>query len=135
MAGEDPEITDVQPGQTIAVRVKDGRITRIYLDRLDERSGTIRGEVEEIDLERRLFIAIAVEGEPERYPVDPQALIISKGRDTQIAPVDRQFGSKTVGQRAMAIAAGPMMNFILAFVLFAAFIQMNGVEQANPSIC
>ena len=28
-------------------------------------------------------------------------VMIAKGRETQIAPIDRQFGSKTVGQRAM----------------------------------
>ncbi|CDN44351.1 MULTISPECIES: RIP metalloprotease RseP [unclassified Paenibacillus] len=132
MAGEDPEISEVQPGQTVAVRVKDGRVTRIYLDRLDERSGVIRGEVEQIDLERNLFIQLHVEGEAERYDVHPQALMIAKSRETQIAPIDRQFGSKTVGQRALAIAAGPFMNFILAFVLFAVYIQMAGVVQDNP---
>ena len=46
MAGEDPEIVEVQPGQTIAVRVKDNQVTRIYLDRLDDRSNVVRGEVE-----------------------------------------------------------------------------------------
>src|SRR6185437_8706012 len=49
MAGEDPELVEVQPGQTIAVRVKDGKVTRIYLDRLDDRSNVVRGEVETID--------------------------------------------------------------------------------------
>lgn len=132
MAGEDPEIVDVQPGQTIAVRVKDNLITRLYLDRLDERSSVIRGEVVAIDLERKLSVTLDVEGENETYSVHPQALMISKGKDTQIAPVDRQFGSKTVPQRALAIFAGPMMNFVLAFVLFAAYIQMAGIPVDNP---
>lgn len=61
MAGEDPEIVDVQAGQTIAVRVKQGKITKIYLDRLDERSNVIRGEVTGIDLERQLYISLDVE--------------------------------------------------------------------------
>ncbi|QJC52250.1 RIP metalloprotease RseP [Paenibacillus albicereus] len=132
MAGEDPELVEIQEGQTIAIRVKNGKTTRLYLDKLDERSGVIRGEVEAIDLERGLFVQLLVEGESERYEVHPQALMIAKGRETQIAPVDRQFGSKTVGQRALAIAAGPFMNFILAIVLFAAYIQMAGVPVDNP---
>ncbi|KRE39876.1 RIP metalloprotease RseP [Paenibacillus sp. Soil522] len=132
MAGEDPEIIDVQPGQTIAVRVKDNRITRLYLDRLDERSGVIRGEVVAIDLERKLAVTLDVEGENESFAVHPAALMITKGKETQIAPLDRQFGSKTVAQRALAIFAGPMMNFILAFVLFAAYIQMAGIPVGTP---
>ncbi|OXM16021.1 RIP metalloprotease RseP [Paenibacillus herberti] len=132
MAGEDPELVEVQPGQTVAVRVKNGKVTRVYLDKLDERSGVIRGEVETIDLERKLFVQLLVEGESERYEMHPQALLIAKGRDTQIAPLDRQFASKTVGQRALAIAAGPFMNFILAIVLFAVYIQMTGVVVDNP---
>jgi len=129
MAGEDPEIVDVSVGQTIAVRIKDDVITRIYLDRLDERSNVVRGEVLQIDLERNLSIALEVEGERESYSVHPQAFMISKGTETQIAPIDRQFGGKTVGQRALAIFAGPAMNFVLAFVLFAAYVQMAGIAQ------
>ena len=62
----------------------------------------------------------------------PQAVMIGKGRETQIAPIDRQFGSKTVGQRAIAIFAGPVMNFILAFVLFGVYFQMAGVPMEKP---
>ncbi|WP_138751554.1 RIP metalloprotease RseP [Paenibacillus sinopodophylli] len=132
MAGEDPEIVDVQPGQTVAVRVKDDKVTRIYLDRLDERSGVIRGEIVTIDLEHQLSVTLDVEGDNETFKVHPAALMITKGKETQIAPIDRQFGSKTVPQRALAIFAGPMMNFILAFVLFATYIQMAGVPVDNP---
>lgn len=132
MAGEDPEIVEVAVGQTVAVRVKDGKVTRIYLDRLDERSNVIRGEVTGIDLEDRLYISLDIEGDMERFDVHPQALMISKGNETQIAPRDRQFASKTVGQRALAIFAGPAMNFVLAFVLFCAYIQMAGIATAEP---
>ncbi|WP_219836697.1 RIP metalloprotease RseP [Paenibacillus sp. R14(2021)] len=132
MAGEDPELVEVQTGQTVAVRVKDGVVTRIYLDRLDERSNVVRGEVETIDIERKLKLALNADGVIESFDIHPQALMISKGKETQIAPLDRQFGSKTVGQRALAIVAGPVMNFILAFALFAAYFQMAGVPMENP---
>ncbi|MFC4775357.1 RIP metalloprotease RseP [Paenibacillus sp. GCM10023252] len=131
MAGEDPEIVEIQTGQTIAVRVKDGQVTRLYLDRLDERSNVIRGEVVAVDLEKDLFVRMEVEGEVEQFPVHPAAIMITKGRETQIAPLDRQFGRKTVGQRALAIFAGPLMNFILAFLLFALYIQMAGIPKED----
>ncbi|MBH5316604.1 RIP metalloprotease RseP [Paenibacillus sp. GSMTC-2017] len=132
MAGEDPEIVEVQPGQTVAIRVKDNLVTRLYLDRLDERTGTIRGEVDSVDLEHKLSISLNVEGEVENYSVHPQALVIARGKETQIAPIDRHFGSKPIRKRAMAIFAGPMMNFILAFVLFGVYAQMVGVPLENP---
>jgi regulator of sigma E protease len=132
MAGEDPELVEVQPGQTVAVRLEDNRVTRIYLDRLEERNNVIRGEVTAVDLEKQLWLSIDVEGDAERYDIHPKALIVARGKETQIAPVDRQFGSKTVGQRALAIFAGPFMNFVLAFVLFIAYIQMSGVPMEKP---
>lgn len=127
MAGEDPEIIHIQPGQTIAVELDQGRVTRIYLDQLDRRSNAIRGVVERIDLERELFVKLDVEGEARTFAVHPQAHMIAKEKETQIAPWDRQFGSKTVGQRALSIFAGPLMNFILAFLLFIAVMFLAGM--------
>jgi regulator of sigma E protease len=132
MAGEDPEIVEVQKGQMVAIRTDGGSVTRLYLDRLEERSGVIRGEVTAVDLDRKLELTLDVEGETEHYTVHPQALIIARGKETQIAPYDRQFGSKSVRARALAIFAGPFMNFVLAFVLFAAYIQMAGVTIDPP---
>lgn len=133
MAGEDPEIVQIQQGQTIAVQLKQEQVTHFFLDRLDERSNIVRGEVEQIDLEKQLFVQLDVEGDRVSYPIHPQAMMVSKGRETQIAPIDRQFGSKTVGQRALAIFAGPLMNFLLAFVLFGLVVTMSGVTVDNPT--
>jgi len=127
MAGEDPETTEIQPGQTIAVRLKDNLVTRIYIDRLDERSDVLRGEVRSLDLEDELHIRLDADGDLQHLKVHPQALIVGRGQEIQIAPRDRQFAAKPVGKRAMAIFAGPLMNFALAFVLFGFTIQLTGV--------
>ncbi|NUU76317.1 RIP metalloprotease RseP [Paenibacillus xylanilyticus] len=132
MAGEDPELVEIQEGQTIAVRPVDDQVKMIYLDQLDNRKNVIRGEVISIDMENTLKLQLDVDGEVQQYRIHPQAMLVSRGKQTQIAPKDRQFGSKTVGQRAMAIFAGPLMNFILAFVLFAVYAQMAGVPVENP---
>jgi len=134
MAGEDPEIIEIGAGQTIAVRLgQDNRVKNIYLDSLDTRRNVIRGEAQYTDLENDLQIRLDVDGEVTTYAVHPQAMLIRGGQQTQIAPKDRQFGSKTVGQRAIAIFAGPLMNFILAFVLFAVHLQMVGIPLENPT--
>ncbi|CAH1193521.1 Regulator of sigma-W protease RasP [Paenibacillus auburnensis] len=135
MAGEDPEIIEIGQGQMIAVRLgQDNKVKNIYLDSLDTRRNVIRGEAQYTDLENELTIRLDVDGEVTTYDVHPQAMMIKGGQQTQIAPKDRQFGSKTVGQRALAIVAGPVMNFILAFVLFAIHLQMAGIPVENPTI-
>lgn len=133
MAGEDPELIEIQPGQTIAIKAADGLVKSIYLDQLDNRKNVVRGEILTIDLERRLMIEMDVDGEKQQFPVHPQAMLIARGQETQIAPKDRQFNSKTVGQRALAIFAGPFMNFLLAFVLFAIHAMIAGVPAENPT--
>lgn len=133
MAGEDPELVEIHPGQTVAVRVKDGEVKKIYLDQLDNRKNVIRGEVEFIDLTDSLKIRLNVDGEIQQYPIHPQTMLVAKSQETQIAPRDRQFASKTVGQRAMSIFAGPLMNFILAFILFGVHLQMVSIPVENPT--
>lgn len=138
MAGEDPEIVNIQPGQTIAVKLQHNQVTHIYLDQLDQRSDVILGSVEKIDLEKELFVRLDAGG-VESFQIHPEALMITKGKETQIAPWNRQFGSKTVGQRALSIFAGPFMNFILAFVLFVTVMFLAGmptnvkIEKVEPN--
>ncbi|KRE83153.1 RIP metalloprotease RseP [Paenibacillus sp. Soil766] len=128
MAGEDPELVQVNPGQTVAIKLnKQNEVTFLYLDQLDRRSNVIMGVVEQIDIERALRVSLDVDGEKVTYPIDPQAMMVTKGTETQIAPYDRQFGSKSVGKRAIAIVMGPVMNFILAIVLFFIVVIMSGV--------
>lgn len=127
MAGEDPEIIQVNAGQTIGVSLAGGTVDKLYLDLLDTRRNAIIGEVERIDLERDLTVSLLVGDEKTVYPVARDALLIARGKETQIAPWDRQFAGKPVRKRAMAILAGPVMNFVLAYVLFFAFMLMNGI--------
>jgi regulator of sigma E protease len=127
MAGEDPEVIQLQPGQTVALKLDRDQVTHIYTDQLELRAGAIVGTVEQADLERGLFIRLSVDGESTRLAVHPQAMMVSKGREVQIAPWDRQFGSKTVGQRALSIVMGPVMNFLLAVVLFVLVVVISGV--------
>ncbi|MCI3918987.1 RIP metalloprotease RseP [Paenibacillus sp. TRM 82003] len=142
MAGEDPETVHIQPGQTIAVETQGDTVKRIFLDRIDERMNAVRGEVKSIDMERRLQLTLDVDGEEERYKIDPAAKTVARNQETQIAPWDRQFGGKPVSKRALAIFAGPMMNIILAAALFVAYafaygvptnIGVEGVTEGQPA--
>src|SRR5690606_24314393 len=129
MAGEDPELVQVNPGQTVAVRLHDDTVTHIYLDRLEQYQHLIQGEVVRLDIENDLYIELELDGQKTRYDIDPKALMIARGQETQIAPLDRQFASKSVGKRALAIFGGPLMNFVLAIVLFGLYVVMVGIPK------
>lgn len=134
MAGEDPELDPIQPGQTIAVRLSDeGVVKKIYLDQLDNRRNVVIGEIEWIDIEERMQIRLNVDGETQHLEVDRKADIVTRGQELQVAPKDRQFRSKSVGKRALAIFAGPLMNFVLAFVLFLIYVQVAGVPDEKAT--
>lgn len=133
MAGEDPEIIALEPGQKIAVQVANDQVTHIFGTTIPERASLVHGTVVSADLERQLTMTLATSDDVQQtWAVHPQAEFVDGTKTTQIAPLNRQFGGKSVGARAMAIFAGPLMNFVLAFVLIVAYIQMAGIPMKNP---
>ncbi|MDI2589226.1 RIP metalloprotease RseP [Psychrobacillus sp. NEAU-3TGS] len=136
MAGEDLDSVELQPGYRLGIRVNDdNEIDQIVLNQNKQFPDMLFLEVEKSDLMKEMFI----EGYDEeerlvRYKVARNAVINENGKETFIAPYDRQFGSKTVGQRSMAIFAGPLFNFILAFFIFLLLGLFQGVPTYEPVI-
>ncbi|WP_227935842.1 RIP metalloprotease RseP [Alkalihalobacillus deserti] len=129
MAGEDPEMVDIKPGFEIGLVFNQKRkVSKIIVNNKSKHPDAFVVQVEKIDLEHNLIIeAYNDEGERIQYQVDEQAKLVQDELETQIAPWNRQFGSKTVGQRALAIFAGPLMNFVLAVVILIAFALFQGM--------
>ena len=136
VAGEDPEIIELKPGHHIGVEFNDaGKVQNIIVNNKSKHPNARVIEVEHVDLDHELRIdGYDLDDHQEllSFEVDPKAFFIMDERETQIAPYDRQFASKSVGQRAMQLFAGPMMNFILALVIFLILGVIQGVpaEQA-----
>ncbi len=136
VAGDDPEIIEIKPGHHIGLEFNDqGKVNKIIVNNKDKYPNARVVEVERVDLDHELIIEgyeIGLEEDKLRFEVDEKAFFIMDEQKTQIAPYDRQFASKTVGQRAMQLFAGPMMNFILAIFIFIilGFIQGVPVDQA-----
>ncbi|WP_144509223.1 RIP metalloprotease RseP [Bacillus sp. FJAT-22090] len=136
MAGEDLDSVELQPGYRLGIRVNDdNEIDQIVLNQNKQFPDMLFLEVEKSDLMKDLFI----EGYDEeerlvRYKVARNAIINENGNETFIAPFDRQFGSKTVGQRSMAIFAGPLFNFILSFFIFLMLGLLQGIPTYEPVI-
>lgn len=135
MAGEDPETVELKPGYRVGLTLNDGLVDKIILNNKDKYPNARIVEVEIADLDHKLVISGYAEDNPEElstFKLSPTALIIEDGVETQIAPYNRQFGSKTLRQRTMAIFAGPMMNFILAFFVFLIIALFQGVPANDP---
>lgn len=136
VAGDDPEIIEIKPGHHIGLEFNEsGKVDKIIVNNKDKHPNARVIEVERVDLDHDLAIEgyeIGLEEEKIAFEVDEKAFFIMDEQKTQIAPYNRQFASKTVGQRAMQLFAGPLMNFILAIGIFIilGFIQGVPVDQA-----
>jgi regulator of sigma E protease len=138
MAGDDPDPVNIKPGYEIGLTFNDaGKVKEIIVNNKSKHPEAKVVSVESIDMERELYIE-AVEDEEEsglkRYDIDRTCDLIVDEKREQIAPWDRQFGSKRPWKKAVAIFAGPFMNFVLAFVLFVIYALANGLPQDTPAI-
>ncbi|MBM4763932.1 RIP metalloprotease RseP [Bacillus sp. B15-48] len=136
MAGEDPEMVELKPGYRVGLLFDENdKVNKIILNHKDKYPDALIIEVEAADIEHRLFIKGYVDGDEEvlkNFSISPKAVMVENGVETQLAPYDRQFASKTVGQRTLAIFAGPMMNFLLAIVVFIIIALFQGMPSNAP---
>lgn len=134
MAGEDPEITDVKTGITVGLKFNaNGLVSDIFLDK----SATDKKmKIDDFDLEHNLFLKGTQDDEIQVfYKLSRDAQIHAADKKvTQIAPWDRQSGSKTIRQRFAAVLAGPVFNIIFAVVLFFAVALMLGTPSSSVII-
>lgn len=138
MAGEDAENPELKPGYRVGLLFNpEGIVTKIVLDNKDKYPDLRVIEVEAADLEHKLMIQGYEEGEEETlqsFKIAEDAVVVSEGVENQIAPFERQFNSKSLGHRTMTIFAGPMMNFVLAFVIFVIIGLFQGVAVDEPRL-
>ncbi|GGF10782.1 zinc metalloprotease [Halobacillus andaensis] len=135
VAGEDPEIIELKAGHHIGLEFNEtGKVSKIIVNNKSKHPHARVIEVEKADLDHRLVIEGYEIDEEEKlfFEVDPKAMFVVDEKETQIAPYNRQFASKSVPQRAMQLFAGPLMNFVLAIILFMilGFIQGVPAEKA-----
>lgn len=129
MAGEDPELVQIKTGHDVALIFNENNeVQKLILNRKKDYPDALVINVQRIDMEYKLIIEGYDEDEQHRsFSIHPQALLSYDGQDVQIAPKDRQFGSKTLGQRAATLFAGPLANILLALVLFIGVAMYTGI--------
>ncbi|HLR69995.1 MAG TPA: RIP metalloprotease RseP [Pseudogracilibacillus sp.] len=138
VAGDDPEIVELKPGHHIGLTFNEqGKVDQIIVNNKEKHPEAHVIEVVESDLDHALLIKgydVGDDTEIKEFSVDEKAFFIVDENETQIAPFDRQFASKSVGQRAMQLFAGPMMNFILAILVFIIIGLFQGVPSDKALI-
>ncbi|MTD30244.1 RIP metalloprotease RseP [Planomicrobium sp. YIM 101495] len=136
MAGEDFDTVQIQAGHRIGVLLnKEGKAKRIVMNQKKMYPDILLLEVEEADLEKELFIrGYDEEEQMVRIEVKRDAVVEENGQETILAPYDRQFDSKSVGHRFMTMFAGPLFNFILAFLIFVSLGMLQGIPTNEPYI-
>nr|WP_161877915.1 RIP metalloprotease RseP [Alkalibacterium sp. MB6] len=137
MAGfeEEPEI---RPGMFVQLTLDEqDHVSQINLDPEQNTMDAVPMEVTSFDFDTELFIAgrVGLETEEKVYSVNRDALLVEKdGTLLQIAPLDRQFQSASLGNRMLTNVAGPLMNFVLAIVAFTILAFMQGGVISNEPI-
>ncbi|GGC82334.1 RIP metalloprotease RseP [Enterococcus wangshanyuanii] len=131
MAGMGEDETELAPGMTLSVELNEQEeVVKINTSKKVQLTNSIPMEMLEADLEKDLFIKGYVNGDETSeitYKVNHDATIIEQdGTEVRIAPIDVQFQSAKLWQRMLTNFAGPMNNFILAFVLFTLYVFMQG---------
>ena len=123
LAGEDNNDAMFSVGDTLGLRLNDEKqVIGIVLSQ--ELEYDVLGKVVNYELYDReqegLFVEIELEDSTiERYDVlDDAKYYWGKKKEIQIAPKERSLESKPKWQRFLVMFAGPLMNFVLAILLF-----------------
>lgn len=123
IAGEELEVDPFEKIRRVKLQIENNVIKGIYLNADDPRINYPVHEIINYDLfdekeTGNLFMETRFEGEYQYHQVDPQAIIYDSKLEYQIAPYNRTLGSKSKRARAMVMFGGPLMNFLLALVVF-----------------
>ncbi len=122
MAGEAVSDALIDKEQTIGLNINEqGQVYEIILT--DALESDVIGKVVDYDLYGKdfnsLYISIESNDVVTRYLVNRDAVYqLSKQRSMWITPEEKSFESKTLWQRFLVIFGGPLMNFILAFLIY-----------------
>jgi len=134
IAGEEVEDNPFKDLTKVKLDVKNGFIKGFYLNVADESINLPVYEIISYDIfdenqTGNLYMEVSNGKESFKYSVDSQAIIYDRKLEYQIAPHNRTIGAKSKRARAMVMFGGPLMNFLLALVVF--FIA--GLLQGFPN--
>ena len=149
MAGEEVEADLLKGVETVKLIITDNVVTKIIANvKNDKYKDLEEYKLVSYDLigtkeaaADELFIEVETINEEDprlaekiKYVVARDALLsLNDKQELQIAPYDRTFVNKKLGQRFMTVFAGPMMNFVLAWFVFVLIGLIGGYADTSST--
>lgn len=132
LAGEMPQDALFRIGEEIAYQTdEEGRIS-VIADPHDL-PGARLGTVQNLDLMHKMSMTLETDQGLKTFAVMPHARLMTSTRNSlPIVERHEQVLGKPLYQRAAIILAGPVMNFLLAGVLFSLTFMHMGVPLQEP---
>ena len=141
IAGEEYEDDPFKKNPQVKLDVRDGVIHNFYLNVNDESIPYPVYDVMEYDLfdeqnTSNLYMDVIKDGNRYHFKVKEDSLIHYGQVEYQIAPYNRTLNSKSKRQRAMVMFGGPLMNFLLAILVFflVGLIQGFSVRESSQVV-
>lgn len=135
MASKDMEVNPLNAGMRIQLKVNDNdEITHVLFD--DKHNFTNIEEVEVVssDISEEMVVTATRLNDQEEvtYYIAEEAYFVENSELERIAPQSARFESKSVWNRFITLFAGPLFNFLLAFLLFVLLFYMQGKPSDEP---
>jgi len=129
MAGEEVDAEVIKTGQKIGLVLDDNqKVSKIVLNLEDKRyPEAIETVVESFNLKETDNLNI------NGIEVNEKAMYVYQKNEIQIAPANRRFNDKTKMERLLTTFGGPLMNFILAFVIYLTIALFMGVPNMDST--
>lgn len=137
MASSDMEINPLNPGMRVQLKLNDlGEITHILLDDKHNFNDIEEIEIVSSDIQDAMSINAmrTYDNVETSYKIAREAYYVQDSELERIAPKSARFESKSVMARFWTLFAGPLMNFVLAFVLFTLLFYINGKPVDEPIV-
>ena len=132
LAGEVPQDALFRRGEQIAFRLNANDLVTAVGDPEDLPGANV-GTLKDLDLMERLQMSIETDEGLHTYRLIPDAQLMTSTRNSiPIVEKHEQVLGKPVWQRAAIILAGPVMNFLLAGVLFSMMYMHSGIPVNAP---
>lgn len=137
MASKDMEVNPLNAGMRINIKLNNNdEITHILLDDKHNFQNVEEIEVVESDISEGMYITgLKLSDNSEvTYHFSDECYFVENSELERIAPLSGRFESKSVWQRFLTLFAGPLFNFLLAFVLFTILFFIQGKASDQPIV-
>ena len=137
MASKDMEVNPLNAGMRINIKLNQNEeITHILLDDKHNFQNVEEIEVVESDISEEMYVrGLKLNDNSEvTYRFSDECYFVENSELERIAPLSGRFETKSVWQRFLTLFAGPLFNFLLAFVLFTILFYIQGKPMDEPIV-